>query len=97
MADKKKTARLTLDRIGFETLVEAHAKTAEDILDEIKSGKIKKNHWLFTKEDVINLCERVAIGFWHNCRVTENHKSKWNKEYGRKQVTKIVTNAFTSQ
>lgn len=91
---KRRPGPLCLDQEKFKALVEKHAQTLEDLLQEVNAGHFSTNEWVFTLDELITISERVAIGFWHNCRTTDNPHGKWNVEHGRYMVTKIINDAY---
>lgn len=85
-----------IDRNKFEIFVEQNATSVEDFLEMVKQGKIEKNQWVFTLDQVVKICDRAAMGIFYNARKLPNPKGKWATEAIRKQVTKIITDAFSS-
>lgn len=85
-----------IDRNKFEIFVRKHATTVEDLKEMIKKGKIKSTELVFTLDQMLKICDWSAMGIYYNARKLENPKGKWAREAMRKQVTEIITDAFSS-
>jgi hypothetical protein len=92
---RKPKSKLEIDRKKFEIFVRSHATEVKELIHLAKKGDIKSTEWVFTLDQLITICDRVAMGIYYNARKIENPKSKWASEAIRKQVTQFITNAFS--
>lgn len=84
-----------IDKNKFETQVEAHSHSVEDILDLQKKGLLKLNARIFLLEDIKEIAYNAFRAGWTMAQLQPNPKSHWSSDKGKAEADKIIANAFS--
>lgn len=82
-------------RNDFEIELTQHKKSLDNIKEMIDNNLLKADDYLYTLDDVVKICSKVAGGFWDNASLQPQQNNSWGRAMRNKQIKEFIKKAFT--
>lgn len=90
--------RSNYNRINFEASVSANKRTVAELEELKRKGLVQEDMYVFTLDDLLEICAATAIGFYNLAAIQTNPPGKWSmQEFRPTMVREIIKEAFSSK